>query len=107
SMAILNRCDFQWLSPEIVEQIGFDINALTVQDAPEVVPRGLVVGGSRLILVDASGHDDVEVLLACDPQLPEELLVLRLEGLTKFVEQAVDGGFAAGQMIGARGVAAR
>src|SRR5262249_15124949 len=93
------------LSSEVVEQVCLDVDALAVQDAPEVVPRRLVVGRPRLPLVHAAGHDDVEVLLAVDAKLAQELLVLRLEGVAELVEQAVDRRLRAAQAVLARRVA--
>src|SRR5262249_652161 len=51
SAAILHGCHLELLSSEVVEQVCLDVDALAVQDAPEVVPRRLVVRRPRLPLV--------------------------------------------------------
>src|SRR5262245_2183722 len=102
AVPIFDGRHLQRLAAEVVQQVRFNVDALAVQDAPEVVPRRLVVRRPRLSLAHASGHDVVRVLLPFAPQLSQELLTLRLEGVTKLVEQAVDRRLRVGQTVLAR-----
>src|SRR5262249_53119240 len=60
---VLDGGDLERFAAVVVEQVGLDVDALPVEDSPEVLLRLLGIGSSRLPFLDAAGHDDPEVLV--------------------------------------------